>query len=140
MEVYQQCILLDEDTDAAASVWEAKSLEVSADVDVMRGKVQTAFAAMDRALKAQAVRPPPPVPTSVQRIRVVDTLKPFLLKLEHNPVEFRNWKRKLDAFFSASHLSQATTVDQQAYVRQFLDADLDSRIAPLILDLSLIHI
>ena len=65
MEVYQQCILLDEDTDAAASVWEAKSLEVSADVDVMRGKVQTAFAAMDRALKAQAVQPSPPVPTSV---------------------------------------------------------------------------
>ena len=42
---------MDEDTYVAASVWEAKSLEVSADVDVMRGKVETAFGKWKQLLR-----------------------------------------------------------------------------------------
>ena len=99
--------MLDDNTENAALVWETIS-----DLGIMRSIIQAAFAAMDAA----AVAPVLPNPSSnapPARIRVVDTLKPPVLSLQNTPVEFRNWKRKLDAF-----LVQATSIRQASWTNR----------------------
>ena len=135
MDLYQDFMLLDEDTEETLAVWETKTKEVTLDMDNSRSLLADTLANMDKAFqKASAPVAQQASALHTPRIRVVDTLKPSMLSLQNTPVEFRNWKRKLDSFFSASHLSLATLTDQQAYARQFLEADLDARIATLIMD------
>ena len=133
MDLYQTCLELDDDTEATVALWEAKVNDVSAEVDVSRAKIHNALATMDQKLaqaQAQAQATAQAVAANTTpRVRVVDTLKPFVLSLQNTPVEYRNWKRKLDSFFSASNLAHATVPDQQAYVRQFIESDLDARIS-----------
>lgn len=64
----------------------------------------------------QAFRPP-----------INETLKPFVLSLSHSPVEFRHWGEKLRSFFTSNDLANVDLREQQAYVRQFMDADLEVR-------------
>ena len=96
LDLYQQCLIIDDNTEAAALVWETKLMEVTSDVDIMRSKIQVAIAVMDAAARPVATRPAPSAPTN--QIRVVDRLKPPVLSLQNTPVEFRNLKRKLDTF------------------------------------------
>ena len=86
-------------TDATIVIWETKSQDVSTDLDNSRTKLHNVLAAMDQAAKAAAAAtavPRAPAAAPAARIRVVDTLKPFNLSLQNTPVEFRQWKRKLD--------------------------------------------
>ena len=136
MDLYRRFTFMDETTDASIAVWETKCTEVSTDLDNSLTLLNTVLATMDQATKAAATAAVVPRFQAVSpRILVVDTLKPFVLSLQNTPVEFRQWKRKLDAFFSTSHLGLANTLDQQAYVRQFLNSDLDARIASLLLSM-----
>ena len=132
LPLYQECMLRDDPTEAASIIWESKVAEISLDMDILRTKLQEAVNVL-LAKNTATTTAPAPVSTA-SRIRVVDTLKPFVLAISHTPVEFRDWKRKLGAFFSASHLALASLSDQQAYARQFLEPGLDARIATLLLD------
>ena len=83
-------------------------------------------------LAARAAPPPPPplapgVPP-VARSKVMDALKPFTLKREHNPTELRSWLNKFNSFYTASRLDLSTVPEQQAYLRICLDPGLEDRI------------
>ena len=98
MDLYQELMLLDEDTEATLAVWETKTREVTNDMDNSRLIIADTLATMDKVMK-KASAPVAQQASSLHtpRIRVVDTLKPSMLSLQNTPVEFRNWKRKLDS-------------------------------------------
>ena len=50
-------------------------------------------------------------------IKIQESLKPFLLTRDHNPIEFRTWCLQFRSFYNASHLELLDVVDQQAYFR-----------------------
>ena len=89
--LYRKCTILDEPTEAAILVWETKCQEVSTDLDNSRTRLHNVLAAMDSAAKAAAAAAVVPRTQALPaaRIRVVDTLKPFMLSLQHTPMEFR---------------------------------------------------
>ena len=57
-----------------------------------------------------------------------DSLRPFKLTVEHNPVEFRMWLKQFKAFYTTSGLKDRPIVEQQAYIQACLDPKLDQRI------------
>eukprot|EP00094_Tigriopus_californicus_P003456 TCALIF_03325-PA protein Name:"Protein of unknown function" AED:0.51 eAED:0.58 QI:0/-1/0/1/-1/1/1/0/418 len=60
----------------------------------------------------------------------VPEVKVPVLSLDNNPAELRSWLLKMQSFFKTNNLSSYTTLDQQTYVRQFIDVELENMIAP----------
>ena len=66
------------------------------------------------------------------QVKVLDSLKPFVLSKDHIPREFHVWKQQFKAFFSASNLNKLTVAGQQAFFKKQLDSTLMSVLEPLI--------
>ena len=66
------------------------------------------------------------------QVKVLDSLKPFVLSKDHIPREFHAWKQQFKAFFSASNLNKLTVAGQQAFFKKQLDSTLMSVLEPLI--------
>ena len=81
---------------------------------------------------AHATNEAPPNASSNQRSMPTDALKPFILKKDNNPVEFRSWVEKFKVYFQATNLGSSTTIEQQAYFKAYLDPWLVARISPSI--------
>ena len=87
-------------------------------------------------LLAAAIKKAQPTPVAqaaqpvYQRRRqfVNDTLRPPTLTLQMTPVELCSWTRKFMSFFTTNQFNQASIPEQQAYVRQFIDPDLEVQI------------
>lgn len=123
--LYNVCLRECEEKDR--DVWTTKQGEVSTTLDKARTEVS-------RVMALAGVVPVPAMQAAPQQsgagvVKANNTLKPFVLSLDHTPVELRNWVRKFKAFFSTSMFNKSSPEEQQAYVRQFLDPDLDLRIA-----------
>ena len=52
------------------------------------------------------------------QVKVLDSLKPFVLSKDHIPREFHAWKQQFKAFFSASNLNKLTVAGQQAFFQK----------------------
>ena len=65
-------------------------------------------------------------------VKVLDSLKPFILSKNHIPGEFHAWKQQFKAFFSASNLNKLTVAGQQAFLKKQLDSTLLCVLDPLI--------
>ena len=76
MDLYQELMLLDEDTEATLAVRETKTREVTNDMDNSRLIIADTLATMDKVMK-KASAPVAQQASSLHtpRIRVVDTLK-----------------------------------------------------------------
>ena len=66
------------------------------------------------------------------QVKVLDSLKPFVLSKDHIPMEFHAWTQQFKAFFSASNLNKLTVAGQQAFFKKQLDSTLMSVLEPLI--------
>ena len=66
------------------------------------------------------------------QVKILDSLKPFILSKDHIPREFHAWKQQFKAFFSASNLNKLTVAGQQAFFKKHLDSTLMSVLDPLI--------
>ena len=66
------------------------------------------------------------------QVKVLDSLKPFVLSKDHIPREFHAWKQQFKAFFSASNLNKLTVAGQQAFFKKQLDSTLLAVLEPLI--------
>ena len=90
MLLYQECMALDDTSEDAIAVWEAKAKDVSIEMDASRSKINTALAHMDAAVQAANAKAASSSSSSAHsaspRVRVVDTLKPFVLSLQNTPV------------------------------------------------------
>ena len=101
--------------------------------DTMRENLSAALEQVN-IIPAAPAAPSVPQAFANARVKPIDSLKPFELSLTNNPVELRQWVRKFKYFYSQSNLGLATIVDQQAYVRQCIDADLDTSISVCLSD------
>ena len=73
-----------------------------------------------------------PTQNNHQRAKINDSLKPFKLTQENNPVELRNWLKQFRAFYTTSRLDTLDVENQQAYFRICIDAALEEKLFPLI--------
>ena len=80
--------------------------------------------------------PPTPQPTARpqaaaagldRRFKINDSLKPFKLNRDHNPIEFRAWCTQFRSFYTTSRLETLEIEEQQAYFRICLDPNLEAR-------------
>ncbi|TRY71070.1 hypothetical protein TCAL_12980, partial [Tigriopus californicus] len=60
----------------------------------------------------------------------VPEVKVPVLSLDNTPAELRSWLLKMQSFFKTNNLSSYTTLDQQTYVRQFIDVEIENMVAP----------
>ena len=89
---------------------------------------------------AAAPVPPPdpaaggPAANGARFMKVNESLKPFKLTTDHNPIEFRSWCNQFKSFFNTSRLDLIQPADQQAYLRICIEPTLEARIAEKIDD------
>lgn len=79
-----------------------------------------------------AAAAPPASEQTSSKTRLVETLKPFTLQKDHNPLDLRTWINKFRAYYTASHMSSATLLEQQAHFFSCLDSIVSDRIRPQI--------
>jgi len=124
VEAYLVCMEMDED--AQVQTWETKIQLLTTEMNTLRRKVDSAMNKAPIPLaQAQAL---PMVNPHQGRMFVNDTLRPPVLTLQNTPIELRSWILKFKSFFTSNQFNQATIPEQQAYVRQFIDPDLEVRI------------
>jgi len=123
-EAYVAC--QEEGDDDEFDEWEVKLQEISDILEQARRDVTNILSSA--APPAQPLYQQPIAGAMNFRCPINETLKPGVLSLENSPVEFRQWVEKLKSFFTSNHLGNADLLEQQAYVKQFLDTDLNVRI------------
>ena len=62
-------------------------------------------------------------------VKPVSDLKPQQLQAEASTSDLRQWKRQFEAYYSASNMSSARIMDQQAYLEACLDKELAKSLA-----------
>ena len=97
----------------------------------LRERVLVAISQANTAPAHSAIEAPPNSSNN-QRSMPTDALKPFILKKDHNPVEFRSWVEKFKVYFQATNLGSSSTIEQQAYFKAYLDSWLVARVSPVI--------
>lgn len=125
-EAFATCVL--EDNVGEYARWEKAYDNFALEMSQARGLVTKIMATAAAVIKP--VYQAPVVNAGAPKLRnpINETLKPPVLSLGNSPIEFRHWSTKLQSFFSSNQLADATIPEQQAYVRQFIDADLEVRI------------
>ena len=103
----------------------------------------------DYVRKCLEMAPPAPMPATPSRgapsipvggssshtqVKVNTALKPFILKKESTPVEFRLWKEKMLTYYTSSRMDIATLPEQQQYCRACISTQVDALIADKITD------
>ena len=63
------------------------------------------------------------------RAKPNEALRPFKLTKDHTPVELASWIAKFKAYFSNSNFAVCTVAEQQAYFKNVIDVNLETRIA-----------
>ena len=58
------------------------------------------------------------------KVKIQDSLGPFILTKEHDPTEVRAWLRQVDNYFPASNLQVAALKEQQAHFFKYVDFNL----------------
>lgn len=104
------------------------------DLDNINGRLQHAVKDIIAGLKIchdaqiaplqQLQQQPQPI---LGRIKTNDALKPFILRRDNNPVEFRQWILQFKAFYNTSRLDTLDIPDQHAYLRICMDSNLYER-------------
>ena len=61
-------------------------------------------------------------------VKIQSALKPDKLTRENSPVELRSWIRKFRAFYSMSKLEKASVPNQQAFLFQCIDLELETHL------------
>jgi len=128
---YRECMVLEDGSEEDIEEWERKLLAISTELDLSADAISAAFKKV-KVHPAGASLPPPAATGTTAAATTVpkanDTLKPDILSLDNSPLEFRQWKRKFRAFYDGSFLKNSTLAEQQSYVLNFVDADLNGHL------------
>ena len=107
---------------AELNTYLAKMAEID---DRCAAATQNALTAM-RAVNFIAASQATAVPAAAGvQLKVQSALKPDKLTRENTPAELSSWARRFRSFYSMSHLDMAEIRDQQAFLYQCLDTDLE---------------
>ena len=77
---------------------------------------------------APALAAPPVTNTNSDKIKPNEALKPITLLKTFTPVELRTWIASFKAYHTSSHFEKATIPEQQAYLMQVLEPQLQSHV------------
>jgi transposase InsO family protein len=129
-EIYMELQEADKDDDRMAAY--AKRLDENADLST--SVLADTLAIIDTAGKNPApALAAGPVPAAAgawggARPKVCEALKPFRLKIDHNPAELRSWLNKFKAYYSTSQLHQFSVAEQHSFLFNITSVDLETRI------------
>ena len=115
----------------------AQRLAMASKCQAAISEVYLAYARLNTQPEEAGSTSPAPVVTAGGgglggQVKVLDSLKPFILSKDHIPREFHAWKQQFKAFFSASNLNKLTVAGQQAFFKKQLDSTLLAVLEPLI--------
>ena len=128
---YRECMVLEDGSEEDIEEWERKLLAISTELDLSADAISAAFKKVKVHPAGASLHPPAATGTTAAATTVPkanDTLKPDILSLDNSPLEFRQWKRKFRAFYDGSFLKNSTLAEQQSYVLNFVDADLNGHL------------
>lgn len=123
---YLECVQVDNVGEEQR--WEVALGELEQEFSHVRRHVMVSMEAYTGAMVPPQQQAPAGGAAHVGRFPINDTLRPPILSLNNSPVELRQWTEKLRSFFTSNTLATAPIPEQQSYVRQFIDSDLDVRL------------
>ncbi|TRY68990.1 hypothetical protein TCAL_13738 [Tigriopus californicus] len=124
-EAYGTCEMLDDPVNATD--WDDRRSALEKDLESSTEAMTKAMSQAIPAHPSQAVAQPPSHRS--RRVPINTTVQPPVLTLDNTPIELRAWIQKLDSFLSSNDLANTNIKEQQQYVRQLIDPELEVRIS-----------
>ena len=139
VNLYEEAQRMDEPDQATA--YETRLNELETTYNAAIGPALVALTAANNLAAAAPLQAPPAQGAgNVQpTFKVQTALQPEKLTRDNTPAELSSWAAKFRAFYSVSKLERASIPDQQAFLLQSLDLDLETYLRQQINDTTPIY-